>query len=48
MIINNLGQIVATYSDAGIINIDQLANGVYQIIIKTNKEIYNSFIVKGK
>jgi hypothetical protein len=48
MIINNLGQIVATYSETSIINIDQLANGVYQIIIKTNKEIYNSFIVKGK
>jgi len=48
IIINNLGQIVATYSETSIINIDQLANGVYQIIIKTNKEIYNSFIVKGK
>ncbi|HQM78924.1 MAG TPA: PKD domain-containing protein, partial [Bacteroidales bacterium] len=46
IIINNLGQIVATYSETSIINIDQLANGVYQIIIKTNKEIYNSFIVK--
>ncbi len=39
MIINNLGQIVATYSDTGIINIDQLANGVYQIMIKTEDNI---------
>ncbi|MDI3545575.1 MAG: hypothetical protein PWP68_992, partial [Rikenellaceae bacterium] len=48
MIINNLGQIVATYSETSIINIDQLSNGVYTITIKTNKKIYNSFIVKEK
>ncbi len=39
MIINNLGQIVAHYSDTGIINIGQLANGVYQIMIKTEDNI---------
>ena len=39
MMINNLGQIVAHYSDTGIINIDQLANGVYQIMIKTEDNI---------
>ena len=39
MIINNLGQIVATYSETSIINIDQLANGVYQIMIKTENNI---------
>jgi PKD repeat protein len=48
MIINNLGQIVATYSETSIINIDQLSNGVYTITIKTNKKFYNSFIVKEK
>jgi PKD repeat protein len=39
MIINNLGQIVAHYSEIGIINIGQLANGVYQIMIKTEDNI---------
>jgi hypothetical protein len=38
-IINNLGQIVANYSGTGIININQLANGVYQIMIKTENNI---------
>jgi hypothetical protein len=38
-IINNLGQLVAHYSETGIISIDQLANGVYQIMIKTENNI---------
>jgi PKD repeat protein len=48
MIINNLGQIVATYSDTGIINIDQLANGVYQIMIKTENNIKVLPLIKIK
>jgi len=39
MIINNLGQIVAHYSETGIIDINQLADGVYQIMIKTEDNI---------
>jgi hypothetical protein len=39
MIINNLGQVVANYSKNSIININQLANGVYQIMIKTENNI---------
>ncbi len=39
MIINNLGQVVANYSKNSTININQLANGVYQIMIKTENNI---------
>ncbi|MGB4297045.1 MAG: T9SS type A sorting domain-containing protein, partial [Bacteroidales bacterium] len=47
-IINNLGQLVAHYSETGIISIDQLANGVYQIMIKTEDNIKVLPLIKIK
>jgi len=48
MIINNLGQIVAHYSETGIIDINQLADGVYQIMIKTEDNIKVLPLIKIK